>query len=152
MELQVQTGCVLCLHLSRSVKTNTSSDFALERSVITRKVFSHLVFVEFQYTTCLLATTAEIMLKRKIVAFQAGTAPGVHIREPILTAADSLYTAWEWCVRSGETGQRRSVTNFPQILHQLIKKKIQLLRHGLLQFRIIYDGKFIQSAKEKKRL
>lgn len=89
---------------------------------MTRKVFSHLVFVEFQYTTCLSATTAEIMLKRKIVAFQAGTAPGVHIRGAILTTADSLYTAWEWCVRSGETGQRRSVTNFLQILHQLRQK------------------------------
>lgn len=50
-------------------------------------VFPHLVFVEFQYTTCLLATAAEIMLKRKIVAFQAGRAPGVRTGEPIVSAA-----------------------------------------------------------------
>lgn len=82
------------------------------------KWFSHLVFVEFQYTTCRSATTAEIMLKRNIVAFQARTAPGVHIGGHMLATADSLHAAWEWCVRSGKTGQRRSVTNFPQILHQ----------------------------------
>lgn len=57
------------------------------------------MFVEFQYTTCLLATAAEIMLKRKIVAFQAGRAPGVHTGEPMLSAAgaaERLCTGWEW--------------------------------------------------------
>lgn len=59
----------------------------------------NLVFVEFQYTTCLLATAAEIMLKRKTVAFQAGRAPGVHTGEPMLAAAgaaERLCTGWEW--------------------------------------------------------
>ncbi|TNN78026.1 hypothetical protein EYF80_011780 [Liparis tanakae] len=38
---------------------------------------------EFQYTTCLLATAAEIKLEKKSTAFQAGSAPSV----PIPTAA-----------------------------------------------------------------
>lgn len=43
------------------------------------------MLVEFQYTTCLLATAAEMMLKRKIVALQVGRAPrSVIMREPIL--------------------------------------------------------------------
>lgn len=46
---------------------------------------SHLVLVEFQYTTCLLATAAEMMLKRKIVALQVGSAPvSDSIGEPML--------------------------------------------------------------------
>lgn len=59
----------------------------------------NLVFVEFQYTTCLLAAAAEIMLIKKIVAFQAGRAPGVQTREPILCAAgaaERLCAGWEW--------------------------------------------------------
>lgn len=38
MESQVQTGSVLWLHLSRSVKTNPSSALALETSIVARKV------------------------------------------------------------------------------------------------------------------
>lgn len=72
--------------------------------------FSHLVFVEFQYTMCLLATAAETKLKRKIVAFQAGRAPGVHIREPILTSArgraERLCTGWVWWANQGEGTQQ----------------------------------------------
>ncbi|XP_078109013.1 ephrin-A3-like isoform X2 [Sander vitreus] len=87
----------------------------LERSIFQRTVFSHLVFVEFQYTTCLLATAAEIKLKKKIVAFQAGRAPGV----PILAAAgaaERLCTGGEWRAnqvrRPGREGS--SVKNFPK--------------------------------------
>lgn len=45
------------------------------------------MFVEFQYTTCLLAAAAEMMLKRRTVAVHAGTAPGVRATEPMLTSA-----------------------------------------------------------------
>lgn len=99
----------LTLKLNLAVRT---SAVVPNRNIIKHTVFSHLVFVEFQYTTCLLATAAEIMFKRKIVAFQAGTAPGVHIREPILSAARAavrLGTSWEWGanqVRRPDRGDR----------------------------------------------
>lgn len=51
------------------------------------ELLTHLVFVEFQYTTCLLAAAAEMMLKRRTVAVHAGTAPGVRATEPMLTSA-----------------------------------------------------------------
>lgn len=50
------------------------------------ELLTHLVFVEFQYTTCLLAAAAEMMLKRRTVAVHAGTAPGVRATEPMLTS------------------------------------------------------------------
>lgn len=50
-------------------------------------LLTHLAFVEFQYTTCLLATAADMMFRRKTVAFQTGRAPGVRTSEPMLTAA-----------------------------------------------------------------
>lgn len=107
-------------------------------------MFPHLVFVEFQYTTCLLATAAEIMLKRKIVAFHAGRVPGVHTREPILTAAgaaERLFTpagsGVQNQVRRPGKKEARS-TNFLQQFHQLIKttQKLHLLLL-LLQFCIM---------------
>lgn len=54
------------------------------------------MFVEFQYTACLFATAAEMMLHRKIVAFQAGRFPGVHI----LTAAGAAERLCTRAVRS----------------------------------------------------
>lgn len=36
------------------------------------------MFVEFQKTTCLFATTAEIMLRMKTVALRAPAAPGAR--------------------------------------------------------------------------
>lgn len=52
-----------------------------------KESLSHLGFVEFQYTTCLFAAAAEMMLKRRTVAVHAGTAPGVRATEPMLMSA-----------------------------------------------------------------
>lgn len=99
----------------------------------------NLVFVEFQNTTCLLATAAEMRFKRNIVAFQAGGDPGV----PILTAAgglpcgDALHRLGVARNPGKETpaDRRGSVNNFPQQLHQLMNKR---LRHALPQFRMMH--------------
>lgn len=54
-----------------------------------------------------MATTADIILKKTIVAFQAGGVPSVHSKVPILAAAERFCTGWEWCAKSGDEIRRK---------------------------------------------
>lgn len=89
---------------------------------------------------CLLATTAEIKLKRKIVTFQAGRSPGV----PILAASGpperAAHRRLGVACGSGEETPTEELAEqfFPQQIHQLVNK---LLRHVLLQSRMMHEGR-----------
>lgn len=79
---QLAVFCALiCAFVSRTAEAGSG------RSGGRKELLAHLVFVEFQYTTCLFAAAAEMKLKRKTVAVHAGTAPGVRATEPMLISA-----------------------------------------------------------------
>lgn len=80
------------------------------------ELLTHLVFVEFQYTTCLLAAAAEMMLKRRTVAVHAGTAPGVRATEPMLTSAKGGPVV----ANTGEELKKKE-KSFLQLLQQLVE-------------------------------
>lgn len=97
------------------------------------------------------------MLKRKIVAFQTGRAPGVHTVEPILTAArgrgEALHRLGVACESGEKTRPRSSLSNFPlgSFTNSRTKAK-KLLRHLLLllqQCDMMQKGEVIKVAQKE---
>lgn len=101
-----------------------------------KELLTHLGFVEFQYTTCLFAAAAEMMLKRRTVAVHAGTAPGVRATEPMLMSAkEGPVVANAGEDREEEEGGKVFLLLPQQLVKVLWKKKVarHLLQSDMMQ-------------------
>lgn len=96
-----------------------------------KELLTHLVFVEFQYTMCLFAAAAVMMLKRRTVAVHAGTAPGVRATEPMLVPAKAGQVVANTGEETERSGEKKCFCSYLSNLLKCRWKKQRVARHLL---------------------